>query len=178
MLVNVLPQSQVIDHGHTSKVRHVLHASAIVSLRALVPDLAQLPPIPTSEFDRVQELRGLEPSRTNKQIIVRLNNIRLPILANHTNTVRPNPMNRPRLKRHMRQSKSRIVIIRDNNPLATGVVFWSQFLPQIRAVGELRLRRRSFRGSPSFGRGGASGLGVGICRRRARRGLRGRLREG
>ena len=106
-----------------------------------MPDVAQLSTVPASKFNRVQELRGLEPSRTNQQIVIRFDNIRLAIFADNTDAVGPNTMDRSSLKRHVRQGKSRIVIVGNDDSLATGIVLRGQLLPQIRAVCELRLHQ-------------------------------------
>jgi hypothetical protein len=118
---------------------HVFYAGAVVGLCAFVPYIAQLTAIATSQLNRMHELRSLEPSGANEQVIIRFHNIRLAILTNNTDTVRSNPMNRPSLKSHIRQSKSRIIIIRNNNPLTTRIILRRQLLPQIRAISKLSL---------------------------------------
>lgn len=139
MLVKLPSQFQVNQYNHTSKVRHVLNASTVVRLRAFVPDIAQLAAIPTSQLDRVQELRRLETSRTDKQIIVGFDNIRLAVFADNANAVRANAVDGSGLERDVRQGESGVVVVGDDDSLAAGVVFGGQLLPQVRAVGELRL---------------------------------------
>jgi hypothetical protein len=108
---------------------HVFYAGSVVGLCAFVPNVAQFAAIATSHLNRMHELRGLEPSSTHKQIEIGFHNIGLPVLTNNTDTIRPDPMNRPRLKSHIRQSKRRIIVIRNYHPLAPRIILRRQLLP-------------------------------------------------
>ena len=113
---------------------HVLDAGAVVCLRSFVPDITQLTSIAARQLDRMHELGSLESSGADEQVVIGFYNIRLAVFANHADAVRANTVDRSSLESNVWQGKSGIVIIRDDDTLAAGIVLGSQLLPKVRTI--------------------------------------------
>lgn len=115
------------------KVRQILNSHTQVGLRPILPNISQRPAICTIDLDRIHKVDRLEPSRQHDQVIF------LFAFAFNFNSLLRNTGNGTRFQIDVIASESRIIVIANDDSLASGRIVGSQGIPKLRLMRQLAL---------------------------------------